>query len=705
MTDTSKYAVESFNEFSNLTVEKLTVNQGVLKVNTALDATSLTAAVDIAGGLKVDKSVYIKGNATITGNLIVHGNSAYIYSDTIRVEDKNIELGFITSSNPTDATADGGGMTLKGTTDKYINWYKSDHLKHPNSWGFSENIDIIDNKFLRTDKILARDEKGLSLFNSSLTGLFINKEGNTGLKTISPNVSLHIDATDALKIPTGTTNERPTASGAAHKGYIRYNTDLNQFEGYGTGNAWGSLGGVIDIDQDTKIVAEENSDEDKLRFYTKGVQRMIIDDNGNVGIGNASPSYNLEVSGISLLHTLSDSVTTIYKGTITSVSYINSSEASISKSLHVSTLTDSILTINAGTITNVNDIKTNIASVTKNLHVGTLTDGILIIENGTITNVNDLKTEIASVTKNLNVKTLTDSVLTIINGTITGVSEIYTNVINISKTLSLSTLTDGILKIESGTITNVSDIKTNIASVTKNLHVSTLTDGILKIESGTITNVSDIKTEIASITKKLSIGTLTDSVLKIENGTITNVNDIYTNIASVTKNLHVSTLTDNILTIESGTITNVNDIKTNIASVTKNFHVSTLTDSVLTIESGTITNGKYIGMENGTISNNFIVNNKLGVGTGATTPNGNIHIKTTNTANTPMHIEQLHHSSPFLKITGISIANDASRTLVVDNASVSSATIKGYVRVEIVDNNNSNGLTDGAYYIPLYTLT
>ena len=158
MTDTSKYIVESFNEFSNLTVDKLTVNQGILKVNTSIDATSLTAAVDIAGGLKLDKSLYVTGSATISGDLIVNGNSTYIYSDIIKVEDKNIELGVLNSGNSTDTTADGGGITLKGSNDKYINWYKTGRSTHQNAWGFSDNIDIIDN-FLRTDKIVAKMKK------------------------------------------------------------------------------------------------------------------------------------------------------------------------------------------------------------------------------------------------------------------------------------------------------------------------------------------------------------------------------------------------------------------------------------------------------------------------------------------------------------------------------------------------------------------
>ena len=74
--------------------------------------------------------------------------------------------------------------------------------------------------------------------------------------TANPDVSLHIVATDAIKIPIGTTAERPTANAPSYRGYIRYNTDKNQFEGFGNDNAWKSLEGTIDQDQDTYITAE-----------------------------------------------------------------------------------------------------------------------------------------------------------------------------------------------------------------------------------------------------------------------------------------------------------------------------------------------------------------------------------------------------------------------------------------------------------------
>jgi hypothetical protein len=56
---------------------------------------------------------------------------------------------------------------------------------------------------------------------------------------------LAISATDAILLPKGTTAQQPT--GVA--GYLRFNTDTSQFEGY-NGSAWSSVGGAA-ISNDT----------------------------------------------------------------------------------------------------------------------------------------------------------------------------------------------------------------------------------------------------------------------------------------------------------------------------------------------------------------------------------------------------------------------------------------------------------------------
>jgi hypothetical protein len=63
------------------------------------------------------------GDVTIGGNLNINGTTTTIDTANLLVEDKNIVIGDV--SSPTNTTADGGGITLKGATDKTINWINS----------------------------------------------------------------------------------------------------------------------------------------------------------------------------------------------------------------------------------------------------------------------------------------------------------------------------------------------------------------------------------------------------------------------------------------------------------------------------------------------------------------------------------------------------------------------------------------------------
>jgi hypothetical protein len=87
--------------------------------------------------------------------------------------------------------------------------------------------------------------------------------------TIGLTNNLIIASTQGLKLPIGTTAQRP-AGPLPLSGFIRYNTDLGSFEGYVGTAGWASLGGVRSVDGYTYISAEStpgNSD-DTLRFYT-----------------------------------------------------------------------------------------------------------------------------------------------------------------------------------------------------------------------------------------------------------------------------------------------------------------------------------------------------------------------------------------------------------------------------------------------------
>ena len=162
---------------------------------------------------------------------------------------------------------------------------------------------------------------GVNIVGATTLESTLRVESYMGINTDpSSGIVLDISASNAIRLPKGENADRPVQNGddASYKGLIRYNSEQDQFEGFGAGNAWGSLGGVKDVDQDTYIIAETaaGDDNDELKFYTAGSERMIVDANGDVSFnhnvnitgsttlqstlqvnGDASMNNNLQVSG------------------------------------------------------------------------------------------------------------------------------------------------------------------------------------------------------------------------------------------------------------------------------------------------------------------------------------------------------------------------------------------------------------------------
>lgn len=120
------------------------------------------------------------GNVTVGGNLTVNGTTTTVNSTTVTVDDKNLELGSVAS--PDDTTADGGGITLKGATDKTIAW-----LNATDAWTFSEHIDLASAKEYRIagTKVLDATSLGSAVVSSSLTSVGTITSGTWNGTTIA----------------------------------------------------------------------------------------------------------------------------------------------------------------------------------------------------------------------------------------------------------------------------------------------------------------------------------------------------------------------------------------------------------------------------------------------------------------------------------------------------------------------------------------
>ena len=144
-------------------------------------------------------------NLTISGDLTVNGTTTNINSTNLVVEDKNIVLGDVAS--PTNTTADGGGITLNGLTNKTFNWVNAN-----TAWTSSENLDLATGK---TFKIAGTDVLSGSTLGSGVTGSSLTSVGTIATGTWSATeIAVNKGGTGATTASAARTNLGATTVGA-----------------------------------------------------------------------------------------------------------------------------------------------------------------------------------------------------------------------------------------------------------------------------------------------------------------------------------------------------------------------------------------------------------------------------------------------------------------------------------------------------------
>jgi uncharacterized protein YjlB len=142
-----------------------------LSSNAVTSLTGTANEVQVSGSagaitIGLPDDVTIGNTLTVTGDLIVQGNTTTLNTGTLVVEDKNIVLA--NAATPSDITADGAGITVLGATNKTLNWVDA-----TDSWTSSEHLDLAAGKALKigTAEVLSNTTLASSVVNSSLTSL------------------------------------------------------------------------------------------------------------------------------------------------------------------------------------------------------------------------------------------------------------------------------------------------------------------------------------------------------------------------------------------------------------------------------------------------------------------------------------------------------------------------------------------------------
>lgn len=179
----------------------------------------------------------------------------------------------------------------------------------------------------------------LKLFDNEVTTIT-----NDILLTPPENKKVKVNTTTSLVIPVGTDSQK----GSPEVGSIRYNTTINQFEGFNSSLNWTSLGGVRDVDGNTYIIPETGpgTNENILYFYNNDTNTLRVTENQlefDVIDTVASPTsdvLNINVSLITL-----DSLATSIDNTDQTSTFISSTKENFDLGISTGLFNDTVLRI------------------------------------------------------------------------------------------------------------------------------------------------------------------------------------------------------------------------------------------------------------------------------------------------------------------------------------------------------------------------
>ena len=160
--------------------------------------------------LKADLASPTFTGTAVFDDLTVNGTNTIINSTTLTVDDKNIEMGSV--ATPSDVTADGGGITLKGTSDKTMLWVDA-----TDSWTFNQQLDIGTNKIINVvDPTTAQGVATKAYVDANAGGATLLHEYNNSTQTTVFTVS-----TNAVSYDVGTTVASQASGVGQREVYIR----------------------------------------------------------------------------------------------------------------------------------------------------------------------------------------------------------------------------------------------------------------------------------------------------------------------------------------------------------------------------------------------------------------------------------------------------------------------------------------------------
>lgn len=217
--------------------------------------------------------VTMPNDLTVTGDLTVNGTTTTVNSTTVQVDDKNLELGTVAS--PTDATADGGGIILKGASDYSMLWSNTN-----DAWEFNQHVypsadssyDLGSN-LIRWQTVYA-DAANITSITGALTG---NADTASNLETARNISGVSFDGGSDITLVTDNVQESGTPTNL-------YFTDSRARSAVSVTDSGGD--GSLGYDSGTGVITYTGPSSSEVRAHFSGGTGVTIS-SGSVAIGQA----------------------------------------------------------------------------------------------------------------------------------------------------------------------------------------------------------------------------------------------------------------------------------------------------------------------------------------------------------------------------------------------------------------------------------
>jgi len=288
-------SLTSFGASPALTTPAVTTGLTTPSTTFALVNTNATtvnfagAATTIAIGASTGTTT-VNNDLTVTGNLSVKGSVSFVESTTVQVADKNLELGKV--ATPTDITADGGGITIKGATDKTLNWVSATP-----AWTSSENFDLTSGKTYKINgtDVLSSTALGSSIVSSSLTSVGTITSGTwNGTAIANANIAFPF-------VQYGTTRVNLGQAVASMAGLTSIDADVSATSFFATPNTTVALFGSATTTNAFGSATTVNIGSAATTAYIgKNTGNSVLSVLGNTSTGTATVTTNVTSGTVNL---------------------------------------------------------------------------------------------------------------------------------------------------------------------------------------------------------------------------------------------------------------------------------------------------------------------------------------------------------------------------------------------------------------------